>query len=744
LVIGAYLRFVIWDLEFDRNVVIRFALCALPILLILASVPTAVLAQGLIQGISGSWESNYSFLSSKTTDASGNTVKTDTQFAGSRFQLDINTKIFPNLRLRAGGIAEGTWSVFDDKTNDIVTRTTVLDFRPYIDLTLETPLYTASVGYIRRQQRVEVFDLSTVTLINNEYYAILGWRPEGLPSIDAQIRRRDLYDSDKSFRDIKEDFISLNPKYQYEGLRLDYYGTYLHSRDDLTDLDVTQYTHSGRASYANSFFNNRVAINTNYNILYQETETKTTGSGFVSAQAFPNSGLSRIDDTLPPAPLTLDANPNLIDGNTTARAGIDLVADVPLVRRQMGLDFLIPTEVNQLLIWVDRELTATIAGSFTWDVFISEDNSVWTHWAGPTAGTFGPFQNRFEINFSSVTTRYIKVVTTPLLRSPLVPPNIFVTELQAFLRTPAADVKGKTSRTTHIYDLDVKTRILDNPSLFYELYYYLNREEPSGRQRYDLINSLYANHRFNEVFSGRAKVGIENGKELDEKRLAYVFDAAVTADPLRTLHHSLVFNGREEEIGGRPNNTNSIILYNTAQLYKGVDINLYGGVIFTKQESGEKGRDFLINFQTNIVPHRAMTLGINYLNTISRRTGGDQGSSSTYRQTLDFNLSYNPFRTLNLFAFVQYVNETGQEDRILQNYSINWSPFPDGALQFTISYNENYRTEDHLVERIFQPTIRYNFSKRSYVDLSYQFLRSRSDIQKIDSNLLSTSLKIFY
>jgi hypothetical protein len=362
------------------------------------------------------------------------------------------------------------------------------------------------------------------------------------------------------------------------------------------------------------------------------------------------------------------------------------------------------------------------------------------------AGTFGPFQNRFEINFPNVIPprRYIKVVTTPLLPSPLIPPNIFVTELQAFVRTPAADLKGKTSTTTHNYDLDVKTRILDIPSLFYEVYYSFNRQEPSGQQRYDLINSLYTIHRFNEVFSGRAKVGIENGKELDEKRLAYIYDAAVMADPLRTLHNSLVFNGREEKIGGKPNDINSIILYNTAQLYKGVDINLNGGVTFTKQENGEKGRDFLINFQTNIVPHRTMTLGLNYSNTISRRTGGDQSSSSTYTQTLDFNLSYNPFRTLNLFAFVQYINEKGQKDRVLQNYAINWSPFPDGALQFNISYNENYRTEDHLVERIFQPTIRYNLSKRSYIDLTYQLIRSRSDIQKINSDLLSTSLKIFF
>ena len=715
-----------------------YALCSMLILFLFTGVASA---QGLIEGISGSLESTYSFFTSKTTDASGNTIKTSTQSADSRFQLDINTRIFPNLKLRAGGVAEGTWNAFNDKTNDIVTRTTVLDFRPYIDLTLQTPLYTASVGYDRRQNRVEVFGSPSVTLINDEYYGILGWRPEGLPSIDAQIRRRNLYDSDKDFQDIKEDFISLNPKYQYQGLRLEYYGTYLHHRDDLIDLDTEQYTHSGRASYANSFFNNRVTLSTNYNILYQETKARTAGQGFVSNQVFPNAGLSRIDDTL--TPVTLDANPALIDGNTTASAGIDLVSNVPLVKRQIGLDFLNPTEVNQLFVWVDRELTSTIVSSFSWELFTSDDNLTWV----PkliTSVNFGAFQNRFEINFSSVTTRFIKVVTTPLLRNPLVPPDIFVTELQAFLQTPAADLKGKISRTTHNYDLDVKTRILDIPSLFYEVYYFFNRQDPSGQQRYDLINSLYANHRFSEVFSGKAKVGIENGRELGENKLAYLYDAAVIADPLRTLHHSLVFNGREEKIGGRPNNTNSIILYNTAQLYKGYDINLNGGVTFTKQENGQDGRDFLINFQTNIVPHRTMNLGLNYSNIISRRTGGDQVSSSTYTQTVNFNLSYNPFRTLNLAAFLQFINEKGQKNRILQNYAINWSPFPDGALQFNIAYNENYRTDDHLVERIFQPNIRYNFSKRSYVELSYQLIRSRSDIQKIDSNLLSTTVKIFF
>jgi hypothetical protein len=239
-------------------------------------------------------------------------------------------------------------------------------------------------------------------------------------------------------------------------------------------------------------------------------------------------------------------------------------------------------------------------------------------------------------------------------------------------------------------------------------------------------------------------VAREDGKEEDEKRFAYVYNASIVADPLKTVRNSLVFSGRDEEIEGRPNNLNSIFLYNTTHLYKGIDFNLNGGVNFTKQESGEKGRDFIINLQANFVPHRAMTLGLDYSNTISQRTGGDQGASSTYTRTLNFNLSYNPLRTLNLFAFVQYINEKGQKDRILQNYAINWSPFPDGALQFNLAYNQNFRTEDRAKESIFQPSIRYNISKNSYIIVSYQIIRTKSAIQNEDSNLFSTSLKLFF
>jgi len=735
-------------------------LVTLSSMLFLLLLPAGAKAQGLLQGISGSLEFNYDYLTTKTTDASGNTVKTTTMTYNPRFQLDINTMIYPNLILTAGGIAEGIKADLRSDTDITITQ---LNFRPYIDLTLRTPFYWGSLGYVRTEQITDATHSPSLTLIRDEYYGILGMRPEGLPYMELQVRKRNSYDDTKDIMNLSEDIVTLNSKYQYKGLILDYYGTYLHSDDKIAGFDVTQYTHSGRASYSDSFFDKRVAVNTNYNILYQQVTTEAEpgapGGGVVTFQVFPTGGLFALLSDLETLNHALDPDPALIDGDLTASAGINIgLPPVPDIRlRNIGLDFTIPTEVNRLLLWVDRDLSSSpnIVNYFAsnFKVYVSSDNLNWVPWPIIGLPTFGPLQNSFQIKFANVipARRYIKVVTPALI--PGVPgafafPNIFVTELQAFRDVPVSNNLG-TTRTrnyalTNNYDLDVKTRILDNPALFYELYGYYNRQDPGNQYRYTISNSLYTFYRFNEIFSGRAKGAVENGEDLGEKRIAYIYDAALTADPFKTLHSSLVANGRNETIGGKPNDLNSIILYNTAQLYKGIDVGLSGGVNFIKQESGQTGRDFVINLQANIVPHPTLTLGLNYGNTISRRTGGDLPSSSGYTQNVDFTVSYNPFRTLSLFALIQLIDQKGMKLQTLQNYSINWSPFPDGALQFNIAYNENYRSDDHFKERIFVPSIRYYLSKRSYIQLQYQLIRSTSDIEKINSDLISTSLKIFF
>ncbi len=734
------MRHALWSLRF-RSIALCSALCAL---LFLGLSPGVVESQGIPQGISGFLEFDYTSLSRKTTDAFGNTTKTESQNYFPRFKLDIDTKIYPTLKLHAGALAEG--SITNFKQNGTDTDQTVRRIQPYIDLTLDNRLYKVGVGYIRRDEAAKISEFPRTTLINDEYYGIFGWRPEAFPLVDMIIRKTKTYDEKKSLLDTTEDYYNLQSTYAYRGLQLYYNGTYLNTQRDLLNLETWQQTHSGRVNYSNAFFDKRVFLNTTYQILYQDTKTRSEGKGTVSSQIFPFAGLSVLDNT--PADGALPTNPALIDGNlvNSVGANYDLIADLPLAGdyvRNIGLDLLNVTEVNSLFVWVDTD-ASSIVGSFSWQIWISSDNLNWTlHQTIPSA-PFGPFQNRFELNFSNVSTRYIKVAVTPLAPRPFGFTNVFVTEMQAFINRRAEDVEDRVTSTSQSYNLDGKARLLDNPSLFYELYFFYNRLDPSSLMRYNLSNGFSVNHRFNPVLSGMARVAVENGEERERNRLAFIGNASLTADPLRTLRHSLVLYGRREEFGGRPNNLYYVTLYNNAQLYQGIDVNLSGGVNYSEVETRERRTDYTVSFGVNLVPHRTLTLGVTASDTFSNYTGGERGSDSMSNWLIDFNISFNPMRTLYLYAFIQLTDQKGRDLERIQNFGINWSPFPDGAVQFNFTYNEDYQSIYNQKERTFMPSVRWYFTKRSYVVFSYEYIMSKSDIQKLDSSTFSTAIKIFF
>ena len=710
--------------------------------------PGSSSSQGIFQGFSGNFDLNYSFFSSKTKLASGETIKTETNTYNPRFTLNLNTNIFPNLKLDAGALFEGTLTKtrIEGTNNEVTT----MNMRPYINLTLNNPLYKASVGYYRRQETVDPEDGEKVTLINDDYIATLDWRPEGLPTFETQFIRRNTYDKDELIQDATQDSAILTSRYAYKGLDLRYVGTYNNQKNHLVDLETRTLTHFGRIVYSDSFLDRRINFYTTYEINRQETKISAEDTGGeVDFQVFPISGLSSLDSTPLDGPLL--SNPALIDGNLVVSAGINI--GLPPIGgdssgRNIGLDFFVPTEVNKILVWVDRELPSDIANSFSWNIYTSSDNLNWAFHATASPAPFGPFQNRFEIKFSGATARYVKVVTNPL--SAIIPgssafPNIFITEIQAFARKPVAEVRNqKITQTTHNYNLDVRSRILNIPTLYHELNYIYFRQEPDGKLRYTLSNALSVDHRFSPILAGRGRVAFEYGEEEKEKRKAYLYNASLNATPLRTLRNSLVVSGLFEDIGGNSNNNNSIFLYNTAELYKGLDVSLDGGYSFSNRDTGEKIKDARVSLVTTIIPHPTMNMTFDYSYTNTRQSGGDRPGSSSYTQRGDFTVTYNPLRTLFLVASIELTAAKSEDTIITQEYGLNWSPFPDGALRFQISYNENYRTEDRLKERIFTPSIRYDITKRSYIDFSYQLLRSKSNTQTTESNLFSTSLKIFF
>ncbi len=703
------------------------------------------------EGISGYVEYTYGRLRSYTEDPVGGvSTKTATDSFTQRYSLNLDRRLYPNLSVSTGGLFERDLAKLETATQDIGTATNRI--RPFLNLRLKSPLYQAEGGYDRNEQKVASTGAPPVTDVQENYFGTLGWYPDGFPRTMFRYFRTETYDKARRFRDATDDRYQLVSEYRpAQPLFLKYTGTYEDQRNRLERNETQTYTHEGRVNYGDRFFRNRMDFSSDYTVVYQLVDITASGAGEIGFPVSPLAALSGVTDT--PADVTLAPAPRLIDGLFTPIDQINIgipASPFDTSTRNMGLDFGIDTTVNALLVWVNRDLPSGIAAAYSWEIYTSTDNRTWTLRQTVPAAAFGPFQQRFEIRFNDVTARYVKAVTRPLPRTVPVPPDfpdpsdIRVTELQALLRRPAADVAGKTSATSHRYTLGTRVKLLEAYPVYYELSYFLAKSGTSP-VRYDLSNGVSAASNFGRIFSASARVAREDGRQPQGRRVAYVYTASLAATPLDTLRSSLVFSGRNERIEDATNDTYSALLFNTAQLYQGVDVNLGVGKSYQKAESGRKTDGTQISAGLTLVPHTTTTINVSYSGVTSRISGGDQpGETTDTTRTGDISVTVNPLPSVYLFGAYHIERKTGQPNVDSFNYALNWSPFPDGTLHFNFNYNETIRTEDNERTRTITPSARWNIARGSYLDLTYQDLKADSLAGNTRNEVASANLRIAF
>lgn len=708
--------------------------------------PPARAQQGAIEGLTAILDVNASAITTTITQPSG-TVTTETRNLYPRLTLNMDTLLFPSIRLNAGGVFEVNRSSLGLNGGD--TATTNSRLTPFFQVRSIDPWFAPGFGYFRRENRTRTQGLPGVTVVNEDYAAYLAWKPEGLPRSDFQFVRTNTFDNARSLLDSTKHFGSLVSRYEYKGLGTTYQGTYLATDDRITRLETRQASNGLRVDQSASLLRRRLLWNATYNVVRQDFTTIARGEeGEVAFPVPAFAGLAALSDM--PATVTLAQNAQLVDGNLTAGAGIDLglpAQGADAQARNLGLDFLNPARVDRLLVWVDRELPPEIARSFTWEIYSSADNLVWRREAAVTAAPFGPFEFRFQIDFPAVTARYIKLVTRPL--SAVLPeaprfPQILVTELQAFERRPAQEARGRLGRTTHALTTDVRMRLLETPSLFYEgsyLYYRLGVAE-STRDTWS--NGLSVTHAFGRTVSLYGRGAREQGVQPEGRRVATVTSGTLSVDPIPTFRTSLLYTGQDERIGDMRLDRKGFFVQNTARLYRGVDVLFGVGWNLTARETGETLHDQLVNVSGTIVPRQNLSVTFNYASTTSRRSGSFTGPPRFRTGRTYVTVAYDPIRTLRLVAGEEVIVGLGERTRRTHDLGANWAPFPDGTLQFLFAYDENLRSLEFGTERILRAGARWFLTRRSYVELTHQRIRSAFVFQRTDMRVLSADVKLFF
>jgi hypothetical protein len=269
--------------------------------------------------------------------------------------------------------------------------------------------------------------------------------------------------------------------------------------------------------------------------------------------------------------------------------------------------------------------------------------------------------------------------------------NIFITEFQAFItRSSTLVVGNKSSSDTELYDMNVRAAILNSPMLIYNMYYTHLKSDP-GSANYTLGNSLSLSQQLSRVLTGTARVAREDGGSSlpNSGRLTYLYSAALIANPLPTLSNSLVMNGTRTELAGVTSNNTSLFLGNSAHLYQGINVGLNGGISRSSSSTGSDSESAAINAMAGIVPHRNLTINLNYVRSTSISSLNGVESPQNRSQSVNAGAAYKPVETVYLAFSINESSGTNQPRQQSRNFSASWSPLSSGTLQVSLAYAES-------------------------------------------------------
>ena len=221
----------------------RAAACIVALTAVLAIAPRTASAQGIIDGLRVILDSSFSTVTTTTTQQTG-TLEATTNLVSPRLILNVDTLIYPNLSLSAGGVFE--YNSASVTFNGLDTTSSVTRFRPFFQLRSTNQVFSPGIGYFRRQSRDRSTGGPGLNLVSEDYAAYLGWKPSGLPQADFQFVKTNTFDDRRVIQDETKDYGALVSRYNVKGLGINYRGSYLGSHNKLVGLETRQWSNAAR------------------------------------------------------------------------------------------------------------------------------------------------------------------------------------------------------------------------------------------------------------------------------------------------------------------------------------------------------------------------------------------------------------------------------------------------------------------------------------------------------------------
>jgi len=445
---------------------------------------------------------------------------------------------------------------------------------PDLRLNLDSEWFDSSLGHRIQEDKVDfltfITDDEEDRLTSKTWQYNISSKIKDYPDIRLGYTR----DTMQDHLDVREtDNVSTN----YSG-NADYTWRFLnmgltHNRGNTKDLvnqvDQESRSNSAQTSFSKSFLANRLSTAGSFSYASQITETKNSAGDFdLDANVLATHGLFFAG--APPVGTGLNVEDDLIDGDTATSAGIN-IGGVANTNQHIGLEFSRATEVSKLLLHTTD--VAFVANDFTFALYTSDDNLTWTLVAAAAAKVYRDAENYFELTFTPLTTRFIKIVNTA---NAIITP-IFVTELEAFSTTTLeAFSETETTSLSKSMQGNLGYRVFDWMELRYAATQDTTRSEPGDSDTRQNSHTMSA--ALDRILHPKLRSAALLQRRLDtdseeRSRTSDTGSLSFSSNPLRRLETSLSTSANLNKIDSQiDSRSESALLHTAAALRKGADL----------------------------------------------------------------------------------------------------------------------------------------------------------------------------
>lgn len=614
-------------------------------------------------------------------------------------------------------------------------------------LSLGTPVLTAGLGADRRAQ--SLISSSSPTLIQEDFTAFAAWRPLDLPELELRVNRSNAYDSTRRAQDTTTDSALFSVRYKGPAFDLRYTLSWLRTEDRLHESESTGVDQTVLASRSDTIFSGRTTTYVSATLQNHDVTVGARGSGgTVTQQQVPAAGLSGIA-ALPATSdnIVLAPNPGVIDGNTTASAGLNVgfgpSATGDRNMREAGARFSdVVTSVNTIYVWLDKQPVGTVGQALAGSVQVWQSNDPagqrWTQITPlPTPPIVSPFQNRIEIAIPQTAARFLKVSVQPIAvgtTTDLSYRDVNITEVQFLLVLPISQLPKQQSSLFVSATALARTVLLQQPELAHDFSATVGHRSDSDLTTYAIVNGLSATKKLRERLTASARFARQDSESGAGHEGLWLWSAALAGTPLPTANWTLTYAGTYSD---RDEVTHSLNGLGRADWYQGISTQASAGASFLAQGL-RIGSTFQTSTTTSFRPNALMTLSVGALYSRSAGSSPETGNTMTQTGRLDGSLTLTPAPALSATGTVSRVF-LGERLTTLATVQLNYFPLR-GDLQLGASYSKTLDTAADATTEILTPSLRWNVRSGVSLTSSFSYLKNAAPVQTSVSRVATVDL----